>query len=85
MVVQENIRNVVWVLAVYGSMYHCIIGKEFGIPDDVDVNSHKMGNRSMDPVEKLSPERTEEFLSQLHDALNLNAKQTLNLTERLLS
>ena len=36
----------------------------------------------MDPVEKLSPRWTEEYLTQLRYTLDLNAKQTLELTER---
>jgi hypothetical protein len=37
----------------------------------------------MDPVEKLSQIRTEEFLSQLHYALDPNAKQTLKLNQEI--
>jgi hypothetical protein len=39
----------------------------------------------MDPVEKLSPRWTEEYLTQLRYTLDLNAKQTLELTERIIN
>jgi hypothetical protein len=38
----------------------------------------------MDPVEKPRRPGTEEYMSQLPYTLDLNAKQTLKLTERML-
>ena len=39
----------------------------------------------MDPVEKLSPRWLEEYLNLLRYTLDLNAKQTLKLTESMIS
>ena len=39
----------------------------------------------MDPMEKLSPRWTEEYLNQLCFTLDLDAKQTLKLTEIIIS
>jgi hypothetical protein len=39
----------------------------------------------MDSVEKLGPPWTEEYLSLLHYTLDLNAKQTLALIERIIN
>jgi hypothetical protein len=39
----------------------------------------------MDPVEELSPRWTEEYLTQLCYTLEMNAKQTLELTERIIN
>jgi hypothetical protein len=39
----------------------------------------------MDPVEELSPRWTEEYLTQLRYTLDLNASQTLELTERIIN
>jgi|694.fasta_scaffold14567_2 hypothetical protein len=39
----------------------------------------------MDPVEEPSPRWTEEYLTQLCYTLDLNAKQTLALIERIIN
>jgi hypothetical protein len=39
----------------------------------------------MDPVEEPSPRWTEEYLTQLRYTLELKAKQTLELTERIIN
>jgi hypothetical protein len=39
----------------------------------------------MDPVEELSPRWAEEYLTQLRYTLDLNAKKSLELTERIIN
>ncbi len=56
-------------------------------PSESAVRVSRPGSSSMDPVEELSPRWTEdsEYLTQLRYILDLHAKQTLELTERIIN